>query len=250
MTQKYTLVLDDFIYFNYTCVCRIEHRVKLYRIRALIDFNDIKAGDLGGYVESYNNLSQKGNCWVYDNAKIYSHASVYHHAKIKNVAQVGGNAEVLNHSIISDSADVSGCVSIEGHARITENAVVTDLATVRDHALITGHARLAGRAVACDRAVISGSAHLIGLVYIGSDLIVNFVNDVITISIFDPFNSPADGKYSNEVTLSKNYVAVYPSFYGGSHIFKGTSAEFRAMAATEMNNHYMQAVTILDALAW
>ena len=38
---------------------------KLHRIRALKDFADVKAGDLGGYVESEDNLSHEGNCWVY-----------------------------------------------------------------------------------------------------------------------------------------------------------------------------------------
>lgn len=43
----------------------------LYRIRALKDFGYIKAGDLGGWVESEYNLSQEDNCWVCDDAKVY-----------------------------------------------------------------------------------------------------------------------------------------------------------------------------------
>jgi len=39
----------------------------LYRIRALKDFENVKNGDLGGYIRSENNLSQEGNCWVYKN---------------------------------------------------------------------------------------------------------------------------------------------------------------------------------------
>lgn len=34
--------------------------IKLYRIEALKDFSDVKAG---GFVQSENNLSQYGNCW-------------------------------------------------------------------------------------------------------------------------------------------------------------------------------------------
>lgn len=30
---------------------------KLFRIRALIDFGDVKAGDLGGYIEREENLT-------------------------------------------------------------------------------------------------------------------------------------------------------------------------------------------------
>ena len=40
----------------------------LYVIIALKDFSDVKAGDVGGFVESEDNLSQVGDCWIYDNA--------------------------------------------------------------------------------------------------------------------------------------------------------------------------------------
>ena len=44
---------------------------KLHRIRALKNFADVKVGDLGGFVEKEKNLSQQGDCWVYDDAKVY-----------------------------------------------------------------------------------------------------------------------------------------------------------------------------------
>lgn len=50
MNKKYELT-DECINF---------YGRKLYRIKALVDFYDVKSGDLGGYVESYNNLSQEG----------------------------------------------------------------------------------------------------------------------------------------------------------------------------------------------
>ena len=37
--------------------------VTLHRIKALIDFGDVKAGELGSYVEKEENLSQYGNAW-------------------------------------------------------------------------------------------------------------------------------------------------------------------------------------------
>lgn len=39
----------------------------LYRIKALIDFGLVKAGDIGGCVKSESNLSHEGDCWIYDN---------------------------------------------------------------------------------------------------------------------------------------------------------------------------------------
>ena len=49
---------------------------KLFRIKALIEFGNVKAGELGGFVEKEENLSQDGNAWVYDNARVYGDACV------------------------------------------------------------------------------------------------------------------------------------------------------------------------------
>ena len=40
----------------------------LYRIRALISFGDVSAGDLGGFVEKEENLDQSGDARVYGDA--------------------------------------------------------------------------------------------------------------------------------------------------------------------------------------
>ena len=50
-----------------TAECREFLGRKLYRIRALIAFGDIKEGDLGGWIEKEENLSQENNARVYDN---------------------------------------------------------------------------------------------------------------------------------------------------------------------------------------
>jgi hypothetical protein len=41
---------------------------KLTRIRAVIDFGSVKAGNLGGFIEKESNLSHDGNAWVSGNA--------------------------------------------------------------------------------------------------------------------------------------------------------------------------------------
>ena len=48
--------------------------VKLFRIKALIEFGNVKAGDLGGYIEKEKNLSHMGNAWVSGNAQVYGNA--------------------------------------------------------------------------------------------------------------------------------------------------------------------------------
>ena len=48
----------------------------LFRIRALVDFSFVKAGDVGGWIEEEGNLSQSGNAWVYGDARVYGNAEV------------------------------------------------------------------------------------------------------------------------------------------------------------------------------
>lgn len=40
----------------------------LFRIKALVDFGTIRAGELGGFAEKEENLSNNDNAWVYGNA--------------------------------------------------------------------------------------------------------------------------------------------------------------------------------------
>ena len=90
----------------------IEHQSgkKLYRIRALVSFGVVAAGQLGGFVESENNLDQSlsGNAWVSGNARVSGNAwvsgnaRVYGDAWVYGDAQVSGNAWVRSYAVISE----------------------------------------------------------------------------------------------------------------------------------------------------
>ena len=86
---KYRLISED-----YKEICG----KKLYRIEALKDFSDVKAGDLGGYIESEDNLSHDGNAWVYDNACVRDNAWVYDNACVRDNAWVYDNACVRDNA--------------------------------------------------------------------------------------------------------------------------------------------------------
>ena len=66
----------------------------LHRIKALRDFRDVKAGDIGGWIEKKKNLSQKGDCWVYTDAKIYGNAKIGGNTKVYGDAKVYSDAEI------------------------------------------------------------------------------------------------------------------------------------------------------------
>lgn len=47
---------------------------KLFRIKAIVDFGTIRAGELGGFVEKEENLSNDDNARVSGNAQVYGNA--------------------------------------------------------------------------------------------------------------------------------------------------------------------------------
>ena len=59
----------------------------LFRIKALVDFGTIRAGELGGFAEKEENLSNNDNAWVYGDAQVSGNARVY------GDAWVSGNAD-------------------------------------------------------------------------------------------------------------------------------------------------------------
>lgn len=79
----------------------------LHRIRALVDIpvHNVKAGDLGGWIEAERNLSQKGAAWVADEARVMDSARVTGKALVMGSAWVTGSARVTGKARVTDSAD-------------------------------------------------------------------------------------------------------------------------------------------------
>ena len=66
---------------------------KIFRIKALVEFGNVKAGELGGYVEKEGNVSQDGNAWVSGNAWVYGNAWVSGNVRVSGDARVSGNTD-------------------------------------------------------------------------------------------------------------------------------------------------------------
>ena len=79
---------------------------KLFRIRALVAFGDVEAGELGGYVEKEENLSDDGDAWVSGNARVSGDARVSGNAWVSGNALVFGNARVSGDARVSGNADI------------------------------------------------------------------------------------------------------------------------------------------------
>ncbi|AWB52370.1 hypothetical protein [Pasteurella multocida] len=166
--KKYELLKNDMVKFE---------NKTLYRIRALRRFGDIIAGQLGGYIESENNLDHDGNAWVADNALVYDNAFVSDNALVSGNAWVFGNARIYNNAWVFEDAQVYG------------DAYVLDNAQVYGNSFIYGNAWVRGNARVFGKVLVSGDARVEGFATISTGKMIFFASHVgftdETITVFN-----------------------------------------------------------------
>jgi NDP-sugar pyrophosphorylase family protein len=116
-TWKYILTKDE------SCYCR---DFGCYRPKAIKDFSDVHKGNIGGYVQSYHNLSHKGKCWIYDYAEVLGFANISEDARIYGHAQVGGYVQISGNTWIIGKAVISG------NAKISKNIIISEYNTKKN----------------------------------------------------------------------------------------------------------------------
>jgi hypothetical protein len=136
--KKYQILEDDFIKVHTfkSCISDGEMsivEIKLYRIQALKTFTKpggynpvVHVGELGGYVEAEDNLSQDGNCWLFDKARV------------KDGGKVLDDAIVYDKSLISKNSIIRGRSVIGGHCFVTNQSVIID-SRLEGNVTVTGY---------------------------------------------------------------------------------------------------------------
>jgi hypothetical protein len=119
----------------------------LHRIKAIKDFADVKTGDIGGWVQSENNLSQEGECWIADNAKVFGNAEVFGNARVYGGAEVYNYASVYGGAIVYNYARVFSSAKVYGDARVYDNSSVFSSAGVYSSARVYGNAEVRGNSI-------------------------------------------------------------------------------------------------------
>lgn len=132
------------------------HKHKLYQVRSLKDFGNVKKGDLGCWVERYFNLDQEGTCWpdqktvIYDSGRVSGDAVVT--ACSLAASFVFGTGTVVKNSELLAATVSGGCVvrssvvhqsSITGPDSTVINSTITERCSVKgachiDNATISG----------------------------------------------------------------------------------------------------------------
>ena len=124
--KKYELTAESIVKFGRT----------LFRIKALVAFENVEEGELGGFVEKEGNLDQSGDAWVSGDAQVYGDALVSGNARVYGDARVSGNAQVYGDARVYGNALVSGDAWVSGDARVYGDAWVSGNAQVYGDAQI------------------------------------------------------------------------------------------------------------------
>ena len=119
---------DPKLHYEFTGESKEFESCTVWRIRATKDLpeHNVKAGDLGGWVECDRNLRE--NAWVSDEAIVCRKSSVR------------GNSLVSGNAVITDESNIVGSAKVYGKARIidsniTDNSEVYGNADVRSSSL-------------------------------------------------------------------------------------------------------------------
>lgn len=98
----------------------------LHGIRALVDIPlmGVAAGDLGGWIEREENLSQTGTAWIFGEVLVFDKARVSDNSWVAGNVIISGNAHISDNVRISGNVRIAGNVRISGNVRIPDNTML------------------------------------------------------------------------------------------------------------------------------
>lgn len=173
----------------------------LYRIKSLRNFSDVKDGQLGGYVQREENLSQSGNSWIYNEAMVYEKARVEEDAKVCDCAMVYGEATISKEAIV------------RRNAKVYESALITDYSKVCERAKVFGSTRLTGDTVVTDDAQVLGLSKLVNVI-VKDNSVININGEVLN-EVQGTFTGYAQIESVNDfivIYMNLNGVSKYTFF--------------------------------------
>ena len=109
----------------------------LHRIQAVRDFDAVQKGDLGGWVESEENLSHDGNCWVFGDGRVFGNGKIFDNGRVFGDGEVFGNARIGVNAYISSprSYFVQGPIGSRDEMCIRDRTYTGNLSLIRNHIL-------------------------------------------------------------------------------------------------------------------
>ena len=154
--KKYEILIDKEHTINY-------YGRTLHRIRALKDFDGVKKGDVGGFVQTEDNSSQYGNCWIYDDAicmdnarvcnsaKMYNRSCMYNNSKMFDnsrmcdYSKMYDNSIMLDNSIMYDNSRMFGNSTMYENSRMYDNSIMLDNSEMFGNSILKNNDKLYGK---------------------------------------------------------------------------------------------------------
>ena len=221
---------------------------KLKRIVALKEFGDVSIGTIGGWIENETNLSQTGDCWVYQDACVYQNAMLIENSKVLKNSEIKGNVIVGENSIV-DKSTIFGNVEdipikILGNTKIKSSSLKGEIET-NDNAIIRSSYVL-GNNILIQGKIING------VNLIGDDIyIFGCINGKITIdsksyigstgSLCVPYSVKIN-LYNAKVISPSDILVLYSNYLsvveGVNIIYKNKENEFRVI--NPLKNDYVE----------
>ena len=154
----------------------------LYRIRALKDFADVKKGKLGGWVQTEDNLSQKGNCWIYNNAKCMDNARMYDNSTMfdrsemhdntimYDYSRMHGNSAMYDYSRMLDYTTMYGNSEMHDYSKMCDNSEMHEGSKMYNNSIISEHGEM------WKNGVLDGDKNLYGKLVSKVDKFIDVIN--------------------------------------------------------------------------
>lgn len=221
--------------------------ITVYRIRALRDFTCpfklrpdgeildttlVKKGDLGGWVEKEENLSQEDGCWIFNDAQVRENARVEGNARITGRSFIRGNAVVKGYSYLSGSANVYGnavlddCTRMDGMVSIGDDSTTNGTVNILNYSQVHGKSKLSGDIYLGGAVVIKDANIAEGLHLVGNYTVAFDVNGSNTVAAY---RTTEFAKKQNDYGIERNgydyFTASTKADIWSTHGFLGTGEE-------------------------
>lgn len=220
---------------------------KVYQIRALIDMphHNVKTGDLGGWIQSFDNLPMNQNGWVSDEAVVGGNTKIKDSSRVEKKAKVFGSTDIQGNSIVKGDVsiegemylktitkDASGNAVIETklskliieNSEIGTKCIIKGASTISDSKL-GGSTKLEGNVVINDSFVITENVVIQGNAYINSSK-VRLSHSSISDDVFIHDSIIGNGsRYDRGLTISENASIVNTEISSNGDVWIGENAQ-------------------------
>lgn len=124
--KKYKLLTEDAVPLTYKHR-GIEDTTRVFPIEAIVDIpsKGVRKGDKGGYVESEDNLSHEGNCWIYPTCAVINGAVVLGNASISKETKMTGDSQVSGDSSVENSMLFDSMV--DGNTKVSNSKLINSV---------------------------------------------------------------------------------------------------------------------------